>query len=96
MALPPDYRNEESLWWCLTHDKGFTWEWERSDLMREVKNGNSESDEKSRRKAQRREFIRITLLDLLGFVLVLYFVWPTSHVLALWSFVAFTAIQFAF
>jgi hypothetical protein len=93
MALPPDYRNEESLWWCLTHDKGCAWEWERDDLVPEGKSAHPESDEKAGHKAQRR---REFLLGFLVFILGLYGVWTNWHALALWSLVTFVTIQSAF
>jgi hypothetical protein len=94
MSLPRDYRKEDSLWFCLTHDKGYSWDWET--LVTESHSAQNESDEQASQKAKRREFIRITALDILGFVCVLYFIWPTSHTKALWALIVWAGIQFGF
>jgi hypothetical protein len=58
--------------------------------------GDSEQPERNADKGQRRTVMSIAFTDVLWFFLDVWFIWPQSHVAALWVFFGFVAIQLAF
>jgi hypothetical protein len=61
--------------------------------MAEGDSAHQETDVDAQRKRERRELVRVFLDDLLWFWLDIYFVWPVSHVSALWLGAARIAID---
>jgi hypothetical protein len=101
MSLPPDYRKEESLWYCITHSKK-AWEWNNlptKHLMSEEKHPNHERNKEQDREDKLREMVGGVLATGLWFFLDLYFLYPENHQAAWWLgllFIAFQLIQNSF
>jgi hypothetical protein len=98
MPLPPDYRKEESLWYCLTHSRQ-GWEWDGTSinhLMNEEEHPNDNPDTNNDPQDKRREMIGGILATGLWFSIDLYFLYPEHHQAGFWLgllFVSFQLIQ---